>query len=307
MTKHRLFITLLPFAIASTSSFIVRAADKTDPRDVAITKTAEAFVEAFHKGDAKTLSEFWTENGDYVDENGRVLKGRKAIEDSFSEFFANNKGLKLRIDIAARKFPTPDTAIEDGSSATIAPDGTAPSRARYTNVMILKNGKWLLESVREAAYAPPSNYEFLRGLEWVIGEWVDDTAGGAVGRVSFEWAPAMNFIVATRTVEHRDATLENGTQWIGWDPAAKQIRSWSFEADGGFGEGTWSKNGNKWIIKTSSSLANGSKVTTTNVVTRVDADTITWKSTDQKMDGNALPDSAEITMKRTDDRHSTDY
>jgi len=133
------------------------------------------------------------------------------------------------------------------------------------------------------------------------------TAGGAVGRVSFEWAPAMNFIVATRTVEHRDATLENGTQWIGWDPAAKQIRSWSFEADGGFGEGTWSKNGNKWIIKTSSSLANGSKVTTTNVVTRVDADTITWKSTDQKMDGNALPDSAEITMKRTDDRHSTDY
>ena len=29
------------------------------------------------------------------------------------------------------------------------------------------------------------------------------------------------------------------TQRIGWDPAAKQIRSWEFDSEGGFGEGTW--------------------------------------------------------------------
>jgi hypothetical protein len=29
-----------------------------------------------------------------------------------------------------------------------------------------------LESVREALYTPPGNYEHLRGLEWAIGEWV---------------------------------------------------------------------------------------------------------------------------------------
>lgn len=32
-----------------------------------------------------------------------------------------------------------------------------------------------------------------------------------------------------------------GTQVIGWDPAAGTIRSWMFDSDGGFGEGTWSK------------------------------------------------------------------
>ena len=40
-----------------------------------------------------------------------------------------------------------------------------------------------------------------------------------------------------------------GTQVIGWDPAAGTIRSWMFDSDGGFGEGTWSKKDNSWIVK----------------------------------------------------------
>jgi hypothetical protein len=86
---------------------------------------------------------------------------------------------------------------------------------------------------------PPSNYENLRGLEWVIGEWVDETPGGELSRVSFAWSTDQNFIVSTRTVETKDGTLDRGTQWIGWDPVNKQIRSWNFEADGGFGEGAF--------------------------------------------------------------------
>jgi uncharacterized protein (TIGR02246 family) len=299
MTKHRLTIRLLPLALAIAvgGGFTVRAAE-SDPRDAAITKTAKAFVAAFQKGDAKALSEFWTPDGDYVDENGRVLKGRQAIEQSFAELFADHKALKLRIEVAHRKFPTPDTAIEDGNSVVTPPDGAAPSRSRYTNVMVLQNGKWLLESVREAAYAAPSNYEYLRGLEWVIGEWLEETANGPGGRVSFEWAPGQNFIVSTRTVEYKDATLQNGTQWIGWDAAAKQIHSWSFEADGGFGESAWTQDGGKWIIKTNATLADGSKVTATSIVTHPDANTITWQSTDQTVDGKPLPDTKAVKMKR---------
>jgi hypothetical protein len=46
-----------------------------------------------------------------------------------------------------------------------------------------------------------------------------------------------------KDAEFKDAILQHGTQWIGWDPAAKQIRSWSFEADGGYGESVWTKQG----------------------------------------------------------------
>src|SRR5213595_944881 len=80
-------------------------------------------------------------------------------------------------------------------STVFAPDGSAPSRARYSNVLIKKDGQWLLSSVREAAYSEPTNYEHLKGLEWTIGEWGDEQPNGPVGRVSFEWAPGQNFIV----------------------------------------------------------------------------------------------------------------
>ena len=38
-------------------------------------------------------------------------------------------------------------------------------------------------------------------------------------------------------------------QRIGWDPLARQIRSWEFDSEGGFGEGKWSRDGERWVIK----------------------------------------------------------
>jgi uncharacterized protein (TIGR02246 family) len=296
-TLVRSFLLLALACVIGRGNSPVRAAESDSP-EAAITKTAEAFVEAFQKGDAKAVASFWTPDGDYVDPAGRVLKGRAAIESDFADLFAQNKGLKLRIDVASLKFPTQDTAVEDGTTAVLAPDGTAPSRARYTNFFVKKDGQWLLASVRETAFVPPSNYENLRGLEWVVGEWVDENPGGEPARVSFAWAPDQNFIVSTRTVETKDGVLDRGTQWIGWDPVSKQIRSWNFEADGGFGEGAWTRDGDKWIIKTTSVLADGSKVTATNVVTLLSADSISLQSKEQTVDGKALPDSKETKMKR---------
>src|SRR5712692_6376810 len=106
-----------------------------DPKDkaseeAALLKNAEAFVEAFHKGDAKAVAAFWTKDGDYTDQTGHTFKGRDAIEKGFTEFFAENKGLKLRIDITGVKFVTPEVAIEDGLTSVIPSDGGPPSRAR---------------------------------------------------------------------------------------------------------------------------------------------------------------------------------
>ena len=80
MKKPRSIHALLPLALAfamTCANSRVSAADPDPEQIAAINKTAEAFVEAFHKGDAKALAAFWTPDGDYVDENGRVLKGRR--------------------------------------------------------------------------------------------------------------------------------------------------------------------------------------------------------------------------------------
>jgi len=270
-----------------------------DPRQAEITKTAEAFIEAFHNADAKAVAAMWTPDGDFVDLHGRSLRGRAAIEKDFAEMFTENKGVKLRIDVASVRFLDADTAIEDGTTSLLPPDGSTPNRARYTNVLVKKDGKWLLASVREFPYEPPTHKNHLESLGWILGEWADTASDGHKAHAVFEVSPDRNYILGLRVVRVKDEFLDNGSQRIGWDPAAKQIRSWNFEPDGGFGEATWTKSGDGvWTVKTNSTLQSGHKVSSTTIVTRVDSDTVTWQSKDQLVDGKPVADTPVVTMKR---------
>lgn len=298
MTAHtalasRLVVALLGLLLGAQTLRADEAAERAS-----IAKTAQAFVDAFHKGDAEAVAAFWAPNGDYIDVDGRVVQGRAAIAEDYKQLFAMHEGLKLRIDVGSVTFPTPDTAIEDGVTTVIPPDNSTPSRTRYTNLLVKSGGKWMLSSVRESHFTPPGNSEHLRPLAWVIGEWAEVADGQRVGRVIFDWTPDGNYIVALRAVEVSGVILDNGTQRIGWDPATKVIRSWNFEADGGFGDGSWRQVGDTWVNTISAVLPSGSLMTSTTTVTVKDADTITVQSKEQVVDGKSLPDSPVITMKR---------
>jgi len=273
-------------------------ADQQTSDKEAIFTNAKAFVDAFEKGDAKAVAAFWAEDGDYIDLTGRQLQGRAAIENAFQDFFTENKDMKLRIDVISVRFPSPDTAVEDGITSLTFADGSPPNQARYTNVHIKKNGQWFLQSVREAPYTPPGNYEHLRSLEWAVGEWVDEGSGPEIGHARFEWSEDGNFLISTQDVTMKGTLVSRATEWIGWDPSTSQIRSWSFVADGAIGQNTWSNEGDRWIIKTNAILPNGKKLAATNIITRNGLDAITWQSKDRTLDGKALPDIGEMKMKR---------
>src|SRR5262249_41376772 len=152
-----------------------------------IAKNAEAFVEAFHKGDAKALAAFFTTDADHTDQTGGTRKGREAIQKAFTSLFAEHKGLKLFIESDSLRFVTPDVAVEDGTTAVIPADGGPPTRARYTLVHVKKDGQWLVSSMRSNPYTPPSNAEHLGGLGWLIGDWSGETGTGEGERLSFAW------------------------------------------------------------------------------------------------------------------------
>jgi uncharacterized protein (TIGR02246 family) len=269
------------------------------PEDqAAIQKQAEAFIDAFQRGDARAVAAFWAPDGDYTDLTGQVLKGRPAIEKAFGAFFAENKGLKVRINSLSLRFVTPDVALEDGTSEVYPPDGGPPSRARYSNVLVKKDGQWLLSSVRDSPNPPPSNYERLRGLEWAIGDWAGEDGNGKVERISLSWSESQNFIVGSFSSTVKNTSAGSATQWIGWDPVAKRIRSWIFDLSGAFGEGSWSRDGNRWVVKTSTVLQDGKKATATYIVTPLDENTMTLQSRDRSVDGNPLPDTSEVKLKR---------
>ncbi|MBI3407217.1 MAG: SgcJ/EcaC family oxidoreductase [Planctomycetes bacterium] len=297
MIRHLLWFLVTP-ALGLGVAVEPVAAQGSPKEEAAIAKSAEAFIDAFHKGNAKALAAFWTSDGDYTDQSGKNLKGRDAIEKTFTGFFSEHKGAKLRIDSHALRFVTPEVAVEDGVTAVIPADGGAPSQARYTIVHVKKDGHWLLSSVRDSPYVPQGNYEHLRGLEWAMGDWASDGDKGTVERLSVAWAENQNFINATFMATVNNVSVGSAKQWIGWDPVDKRVRSWVFDSTGGFGEGTLSQVGKNWVIKTKSVLQDGKKATGTLIVGPVDADTITFQSTDRSVDGVAVPDGKEIKLKR---------
>ena len=89
-----------------------------------------------------------------------------------------------------------------------------------------------------------------------------------------------------------------GTVVIGWDPAEKMVRSWMFDSDGGFGEGTWSKKDNHWIVKFKQTLPDGRKASATNIYTQIGDGTFTWQSIGREVDGQYLPNVGPVKLVR---------
>ena len=293
---------IAPLALAAGLS--ARPASAAEPLDkakeeAAIQKNAEAFVEAFNKGDAKALAAFFTEDGDMIDQEGRQIKGRKAIEQVYTKLFADTKRSKLYIKITSMRVVRPDLALEDGLTEVVPADGGPPSAARYTVVHVKEDGEWRLESVREAVAVPPNNTDRLDGLAFLIGDWAEDVDKGGSSKASYSWDANQNFILNTFDVTMKDVSVASGTQFIGWDAAAKKPRAWSFLFNGGFAEGVWTPDGdNKWKIAVTGVSRDGVKVTATNVFTKIDADHFSFQFIDRTKDGKPLPDDKVIKMKR---------
>jgi uncharacterized protein (TIGR02246 family) len=302
MRKDEAMKSCLPWPAAISAVMLCLApaparAQQAEDKE-AIAKNAEAFVEAFHNGDAKALAAFWAPGGDYTDQSGLHLKGRKAIEKAFTTFFAENKGLKVGINSKSLLFLTPDVAVEDGVTKVFAPDGSPPSTARYTIVHVKKDGQWLLGSVREAVLLPASNYRHLRPLEWAVGDWVSEDGKGVADRISIGWGTNQNYLVGHFSKVHGAVDVGSIEQRIVWDPVAKKIRSWAFDDTGGFGEGSWTREGKSWHIKANAVLRDGRKLAATYVLRPIDANSISLEITDRTIDGKETPGSKEIKLKR---------
>src|SRR5436190_7601227 len=104
-TVHLWILTSVALLCGAPAGGVFAEESGGNPKEeAALEKNAEAFVEAFHKGDATALAAFWTADGDYTDQTGRRMVGRDAIEKAFKEFFAEHKDMKLRINIGAVRF-----------------------------------------------------------------------------------------------------------------------------------------------------------------------------------------------------------
>jgi uncharacterized protein (TIGR02246 family) len=267
--------------------------------DVALIREAvKSYVAAFNRGDAKALAALWSPEAVYTNpvSNEQVV-GRDAIERQFSTVFGEAQGIKLEANTDSIQFVSPNIAIEHGT-ATVDREGQKPENSEYTAVYVKRDGYWLLDRVTEEdVVVAPSHYEQLKELEWMIGTWVDQDDKARI-ETTCEWTKNQNFITRSFVLSVRDRIEMAGMQFIGWDPVAKQVRSWVFDSDGGFSQGTWSKKDNSWHIHSFGTLPDGTKSSSVNIITYVDDNTFTWQSLNREAGGELLPNVDEVVVVR---------
>jgi len=100
------------------------------------------------------------------------------------------------------------------------------------------------------------------------------------------------------TVKRAGEVALEGWQVIGWDPVEERIRSWTFDGEGGFSEGRWSREGERWLLREAGFAADGSRTSADNTITKMSADRVTWESNNRTLDGDPQPSIGRIEINR---------
>ena len=267
-----------------------RAADRAAIRDA-----MRKFAAAFQKGDAAAAAAFLTSGAELVPDDGPPVRGREAIRKAFAEHFAKKRKAKITLEPESLRFLSRDTALEEGHMK-VTPEKGAPESNRYSVLYAREDGKWLLAAVREWE----SEQAQLRDLGWLIGKWSAKRKNAEVETV-YEWFGNKAFIRGQITIRGKDRTFR-GMQMIGIDPQTGDLRTWTFENDGGFGEGTCVREGKKWVFESATALSDGGVLTARNILVQVDADTFTWQPVNLAIDGEQVKDLAPVKVRRVKDR-----
>jgi len=266
--------------------------------EAAIKKSVAGYVAAFNKRDAKALAALWSPEAVYTNRaTGEQVSGSKAIAEQFAGLFKTEPNLKLDVATESIQFLSPNVAVEHGAAKFLAPKGE-PEEVNYTAVYVKRGGQWLLDRLTDAApEAAESPYKQLRQIEWMVGKWIDQDDDVTI-ETDCDWTENRAFLKRSFKVAAGDRIQMSGVQIIGWDPTIKQVRSWTFDSDGGFAEANWTYSKDRWFVANKGVLADGRKATMVNVIKPVDKNSFTWQTIERTTDGELLPNVDEVLIVR---------
>ncbi len=268
------------------------------PEEKAIRALANAYVKAYNMHDARAVGALFTADAQIVDQQGGAIQGRAAIEQVFADLFAAHPQASTSVTIKSIRFLNPSLAVEDGTAYVVLDEGAPAEPNDYTVLHIKQDGRWLMASARDLEGSGAPSSEHLKQLAWLIGEWIDESPEALV-KTSYRWDDSRNFMLSDFTVQVAGKPVMNGTQRIGWDPLHQTLRSWTFDSEGGFAEGVYTRNANRWIIKMTGVTRDGLPATATNTITQLGRDQMSWQSRDRTVGGEPQPDISEMKVVRT--------
>jgi uncharacterized protein (TIGR02246 family) len=257
-----------------------------------IRQEADNFVKAFATGDAGTIANMCADECSLTDSEGAQFNGRAEIKKMYERDFQTFGLQPLTLKIIKISFPAADIGIEDG-------EATFPRTAvktRYSVIHIKKDGAWKMLRISESAYTPcPA--EALKNLSWMIGDW---TLHGK-NKDTFLKVYATNdgnFLVLQFSDHEGTNVTPNALQVVGWNAKNKNIVSWNFGHEGGFGFGRWRTNDDNWFIETKGITIDGSETVADYIIKHPDIDHFHWQSTGRAINGTKLPNMENVEATR---------
>ena len=282
-----------PAVAAAPASATTAAVEKS------VRETLAAYVAAYNQKDAAKLVEFFTPDGTLIDSDNVATRGREAIAQEFSEAFAEPSTYTLDGKIERVRLITPDVAQAEGVSRLVSPK-EATIANQFVALLARKGDAWKIVEIRD--YPAPADsvtpYERLKELEWMVGDWVDESEDVQVSS-TVRWGQGKAYLVRDYSVQIKGEPATSGLMIIAWDPQTEQIKSWIFNADGSRGEASWTRaTDNQWVVKAHGSTGDGLPTSATQVISLVNKDAVKTSSIDRIVGGEIARDIEDIIMVR---------
>ena len=275
----------------------VAASQEREPDVRAITDLLASFVKAYNSKDAKALGALFTPEAEIEDEDGNITRGRDAIVARFAQTLAGGEAGTLGVNTESLRFLGTDLAIEDGTASISTGTDAPPRNNRYSVIYARQGGRWLHARIRDEPEDDDSAHERLKELEWMLGDWVNESDDEVVF-THCKWSDDGNFLIRDFDVKVEGRIALRGNQRIGWDPQQGRFRAWVFDDRGGFAEGLLSRDGDRWVVKGTGVRSDGQSVSYTTAMTPVGKDRLRWEILDRTVDGEAVPGTDRFDLVR---------
>lgn len=289
------------FALTMMTLFLVAgranpAHGQADAVIESVRKGTEKAATAFNAGKVDDLAAMFLPEGEFIDEDGVIYQGQQEIKGLFSAFFEKFPDSKLAVDVESIRLTGP-VVTEEGTRTITTKDGATRSQFRYIAILGKSDSGWKIASFREFSDDPvPTPHDYLQPLAGLVGDWVNEGADSKVA-ISYRWSEDQNFLLCEFQMTSPGAPATKSSQRIGWDPQAGIIRSWLFDADGGFTNGQWTVVEDGIVIKSSSVNPDGSTASATMTIAAIDNDHFSIAGT-ERLVGDRREPNFEIKVTR---------
>ena len=272
-----------------------KAAGASNALATELRKSAAAFEKAANARDAKAAAALWTAGGEFTDEAGNSIRGRDNLGKMYAKNFAAAPKGNFQLTIESVRQLGENLAASEGILKFAPADGTETTSTTISAMHVREGNGWLVASAKES----PSDSGMARvaDLAFLIGDWEAMRDDRSI-RISYAWNDGKTFIQSRFTVTEKGEVTASGIEVLGRDPGSGVLRSWLFDKSGAIGESTWKKDGDRWLIEASGTLAQGLAMSATNILIPLGKDAFSWQSVDRSVGEQAMPDHPPLKVTR---------